>query len=81
MRDPVFYRWHGLIDSIFQSHKKLLNPYAKEELEFQHLKVVKIEVRTDQVQEPNVLNTRWGKETVNLSKGLDFTRNKDIEVT
>lgn len=28
MRDPVFYRWHAFIDSIFQEFKNTLPPYT-----------------------------------------------------
>jgi hypothetical protein len=27
MRDPVFYRWHAYIDSIFDRYKQNLEPY------------------------------------------------------
>merc|ERR1719283_733798 len=33
MRDPVFYKWHKLVDMIFDEYKKLLGPY-RNELEF-----------------------------------------------
>ena len=32
MRDPIFYRWHGMIDGIFRRHKELLTPYTAEQL-------------------------------------------------
>jgi len=33
MRDPVFYKWHKLVDMFFDEYKKLLGPY-RNELEF-----------------------------------------------
>lgn len=32
MRDPVFYRWHSLLADIFQTHKKMLEPYPEKEV-------------------------------------------------
>lgn len=29
MRDPVFYRWHGFIDDLFQQYKRTLPPYSQ----------------------------------------------------
>jgi Hemocyanin, copper containing domain len=32
MRDPIFYRWHKMIDSLFQQFKSTLQPYTKEQV-------------------------------------------------
>ena len=32
MRDPVFYRWHKFIDSIFQQFKATLQPYTSSQV-------------------------------------------------
>lgn len=29
MRDPVFYRWHGFIDDVFQEYKSTLPAYTQ----------------------------------------------------
>ena len=37
MRDPIFYRWHKMIDSLFQQFKSNLQPYTKEQVISIHL--------------------------------------------
>lgn len=37
MRDPVFYRWHAYLASIFQLHKNQLQPYTTQEVSKFHL--------------------------------------------
>lgn len=32
MRDPIFYRWHKFIDSLFQQFKATLNPYTAQQV-------------------------------------------------
>lgn len=32
MRDPIFYRWHKFIDSLFQQYKATLQPYTNAEV-------------------------------------------------
>ena len=39
-RDPVFYRWHGYLETIFQRYKASLGPYSREDLSFPGLEVV-----------------------------------------
>ncbi len=34
MRDPIFYRWHKFIDSLFQQFKATLKPYTAKEVGF-----------------------------------------------
>lgn len=32
MRDPVFYRWHSMMDDLFVEFKKTLKPYTEDEV-------------------------------------------------
>ena len=32
MRDPIFYRWHKFIDSLFQQFKATLSPYTAQQV-------------------------------------------------
>ncbi|KAM8714393.1 hypothetical protein ACLKA7_014513 [Drosophila subpalustris] len=73
MRDPIFYRWHGFIDSIFNKHKTLLPPYSNTELDFNGVNVTYIEAKLGAAgARPNTLLTYWQKSTANLAAGLDF---------
>lgn len=75
MRDPIFYRWHAFIDSIFVKFKSQLQPYQANDLLFGDINVaavnVRIMTRTPNVP-PNVLITYWQKSDVDLGAGLDF---------
>eukprot|EP00092_Neocalanus_flemingeri_P108984 GFUD01140010.1.p1 GENE.GFUD01140010.1~~GFUD01140010.1.p1 ORF type:complete len:865 (+),score=172.38 GFUD01140010.1:385-2595(+) len=39
MRDPIFYRWHGFVDSVFKDYKNRLSPYTEEDLGFPGVRV------------------------------------------
>lgn len=77
MRDPVFYRWHAFIDSIFQAHKSRLTPYNEDDLTFPDVIVNAIQIGSVGSR-PNVLNTHWQQSDLNLSKGLDFIPRSDV---
>ena len=32
MRDPIFYRWHGFVDSLFGEFKYSLTPYTQQQV-------------------------------------------------
>lgn len=82
MRDPVFYRWHGFIDTIFNRHKERLDPYSAEELEYKGVVITKLEVRIQsQRATPNTLLTYMEKSDVNLAAGLDFGPKGNIYAT
>merc|ERR1719186_1069809 len=34
MRDPIFYRWHGFVDSVLKDYKNMLSPYSEAGLSF-----------------------------------------------
>jgi len=38
-RDPLLYRWHGYIDSIFADYKQTLGPYTDEDLDFPGIEI------------------------------------------
>lgn len=71
MRDPIFYRWHGFIDDIFQEHKNTLPRYSVQQLDYSGVRVTAVEVAADG-QPKNQLNTFWQQSDVNMSRGLDF---------
>uniref|UniRef100_A0A1A9WQH5 Tyrosinase copper-binding domain-containing protein n=1 Tax=Glossina brevipalpis TaxID=37001 RepID=A0A1A9WQH5_9MUSC len=82
MRDPVFYRWHGFIDSIFNRHKELLSPYEDANLAFQGIHVSKFEVRIQSLKaSPNTLLTYMEKSDVDLAAGLDFGPKGNVYAT
>ncbi|KAG4073757.1 hypothetical protein HA402_000981 [Bradysia odoriphaga] len=75
MRDPIFYRWHSFIDTVFQRHKKLQPSYvANTELAYAGVTVSSVNVQITQGKNtrPNTLLTFWQKSDVDLSTGLDF---------
>lgn len=75
MRDPVFYRWHAMIDEIFQEHKATLPRYTALQLDFTGVRVtnVKVNVTGSARAAKKKLSTFWQKNDVDLSRGLDFT--------
>lgn len=82
MRDPIFYRWHGFIDSIFIRHKDLLPPYNRETLGFDGVHITALEVRIDSARAvPNTLLTYMERSDVNLAAGLDFGPQGDVYAT
>ncbi|XP_062550620.1 phenoloxidase 2-like [Armigeres subalbatus] len=73
MRDPVFYRWHGMIDALFRRFLESLNPYTSTQLGFAGVKVNSIAARVNRANAPsNILLTYWQRSQVDLAAGLDF---------
>ncbi|KAL7300486.1 hypothetical protein TKK_0006488 [Trichogramma kaykai] len=72
MRDPVFYRWHAFVDSLFTLFKDSLPAYTTQQLVFPGVSVSDVRVNSPG-SNPNTLNTHWSKSDVELSRGLDFT--------
>lgn len=74
MRDPLFYRWHAFLDSIFVKFKGTLQPYTLSNLQFNNVSVNSVSVQiTSRANTPaNVLLTYWQKSDVDLGAGLDF---------
>lgn len=81
MRDPIFYRWHRLIDDIFNEYKETLTPYSKPELEWSDVEVTAISVLGDKTKKLNFLQTFWQDREVLLSRGLDFGRANPVAVS
>lgn len=75
MRDPIFYRWHSFIDSVFNRHKNLLASYdVAQHLAYDGITVdsVGVQITKGKSPAPNVLLTYWQKSDVDLAAGLDF---------
>lgn len=72
MRDPVFYRWHGFVDDIFQEYKQTLPAYTEPQLNFQGVSVTGVSV-VSQGAPANTFGTFWQQSDVDLSRGMDFS--------
>ncbi|XP_043646065.1 phenoloxidase 2 [Drosophila teissieri] len=78
MRDPIFYRWHGFIDSVFNKFKTRLDPYNASELKFDGVTVDYIEAKIGKSNTTaNTLVTYWQKSSADLAAGLDFGPSAD----
>ncbi|XP_016947552.1 phenoloxidase 2 [Drosophila biarmipes] len=78
MRDPIFYRWHGFIDSVFNKFKTRLDPYNAAELNFDGVSIDYIEAKIGVGSaKPNTLLTYWQKSSADLAAGLDFGPSAD----
>lgn len=75
MRDPIFYRWHSFLDSIFVKFKNTLQAYQTNDFTYDGVIVNSVDVqlttRTTNTT-PNLLLTYWQKSDVDLGAGLDF---------
>lgn len=71
MRDPIFYRWHGYIDDLFQEHKTRLPQYTVQELGFPNVTVGEVTVQP-QNGPVDTFQTFWRTSDVDLSRGMDF---------
>jgi len=45
MRDPIFYRWHGYVNTVFEQYKNSLGPYTDTDLGFDGVRVVSSHVQ------------------------------------
>ncbi|XP_017124982.1 phenoloxidase 2 [Drosophila elegans] len=78
MRDPIFYRWHGFIDSVFNKFKSRLAPYNAAQLNFDGVSVDYIEAKIGKSNtKANTLLTYWQKSSADLAAGLDFGPSAD----
>lgn len=79
MRDPIFYRWHGYLDTIFNKFKTLLPPYDQTHLGFEGITINNIEAKINSnTARSNVLLTYWQKSDIDLAAGLDFGPNGSV---
>lgn len=79
MRDPVFYRWHSFIDSLFKLFKNSLEPYTRQQLSFEQVSIESIStelLKDGKIR--NVLLTYWQQSDININGGLDFQPNGDV---
>ncbi|XP_057375654.1 phenoloxidase subunit 1-like isoform X2 [Daphnia carinata] len=86
MRDPIFYRWHKFIDSLFQQFKATLNPYTAQQLTLEGITVNNVEVRRNAspnnpgLNPPkNLIITGWQESIVELDRGLDFSSLRPVQ--
>jgi hypothetical protein len=78
MRDPIFYRWHTLVENLMLEHKNLLEPYSPHTSDFplSWPAVNVTDVKVVSVGEgaefpPNELKTFWGFKEFKFTRGLD----------
>ncbi|CAO1327416.1 unnamed protein product [Diamesa tonsa] len=83
MRDPVFYRWHGYLDTIWQRYKATLPEYTDTQLGYSDITVnsafVKI-MRNENDEKkttPNLLLTYWKVSKLSLGTNLDLKEGED----
>lgn len=74
MRDPIFYRWHAFLDTIFTKYKNTLPSYREPELTFDNIIVnsAEVQMKSNRNIPANTLLTFWQKSDVDLGAGLDF---------
>lgn len=81
-RDPVFYRWHKMVDDLCVKLKDRLPPYQRQQLIFKGIAIKSLDVLDESKNEPTEeLVTFWQESTVNLQSGLDFHVNSPILVS
>ncbi|XP_075147710.1 phenoloxidase 2-like [Haematobia irritans] len=79
MRDPIFYRWHGYLDNMFNKFKSLLPPYEANDLNYEGITIDNVEAKINSsTSAPNVLLTYWQKSNVDIAAGLDFGPNGSV---
>ena len=74
MRDPLFYRWHGVLDSLWVEYKDKLSPYPANQLDFDGVTVTSIKtIMEESPNQENELFTYWNKTRLDLGAGIDFS--------
>ncbi|XP_055317646.1 phenoloxidase subunit 1-like [Sitodiplosis mosellana] len=81
MRDPLFFRWHKMVDQLFTKLKDRLPPYQEADLQFKDITIKSLNILDGSNQSTEQLITFWQKSTVNLQNGLNFHRSEPILVT
>lgn len=79
MRDPIFFAYHAFINTVFVEHKRTLQPYSNQQLDYPGVEIKGISVQAPNVP-VNTLSTYWTKSDVDLSRGMDFTPRGPIYV-
>ena len=74
MRDPYFYKWHGMVDWIFRKYQDTLPEYTPQQTGYDGVVVnsVNVAISRGSKSQPNKLLTFWQKSAVDLNAGLDF---------
>lgn len=80
MRDPIFYRWHAFIDSLFRRFKNRLDPYVGRHFAFHGVTVSSVDI-TRKNKTVDTLNTFWQGADINIKNGLDFAGKGNIYVS
>merc|ERR1719228_730327 len=64
-RDPLLYRWHAYIDSIFADYKLTLGPYQDEDLDFPGIELLEASIYTSSDDQNSIFgNTYNDKNTL-----------------
>lgn len=74
-RDPVFYRWHKMVDNLCVKLKNQMPAYIDKDLAFSGVKIQKLEIWDPSTNQPvanDQLTTFWQRSTINLENGLDY---------
>lgn len=82
-RDPVFFRWHKMVDNLCVKLKNRLPPYQNKDLAFNGIAIQKLDILNASTNKPvdrDELNTFWQISTINLEYGLDFHVNQPVLV-
>jgi len=75
-RDPIFYRWHMFIESLFRRYKARLGPYSVADLELPGVTVVQASLQ-QAGRTPNWLASSIATETVNMAGWPTPTRGNE----
>lgn len=77
MRDPIFYRWHKMIDLICREFKLSLPAYSTADFACPGIELGAVTVLKDGV-ETSALDTFWEWDDINCSRGLDFKSSSPV---
>ncbi|KAF4525334.1 hypothetical protein B566_EDAN013190 [Ephemera danica] len=78
MRDPIFYRWHALINDMCVAFKNTLLPYTEQELNYKDIHVTSLELITPKAGNKNIIQTFWQELELELSRGVNFMVNRSV---
>jgi len=81
VRDPLFFRWHKLIDDIHQEYKNGLPAYGDQELDFAGVEITAAHVQSERGAGSNNLYTYMDSSTVRLqSIDLQATDGSSVNI-
>eukprot|EP00088_Acartia_fossae_P045477 TRINITY_DN489_c0_g1_i3.p1 TRINITY_DN489_c0_g1~~TRINITY_DN489_c0_g1_i3.p1 ORF type:complete len:1136 (-),score=158.66 TRINITY_DN489_c0_g1_i3:71-3478(-) len=81
VRDPLFFRWHKVIDDIHQEYKNTLQPYGDEELDFPGVTITEAHVQSEGGHTANTLYTYMDTTTTRLqSIDLQATDGSSVNI-